>query len=693
MAWRVRLISRLTALLGTITLVVGLVRDDHWREHPWSLAVMLVAAIVLRARAVRITKFAQLSAVPVVAAAGALAAGVSTAGLAVFAGLFIADRWYFRKPVGWAWINASREVVTLYAAYGLYAVLALQTPDGIAGELTPQSLPALVVFLFAHFVGSRAVQYYSLLARGKLLPDERTLILRYEVVMFIATTVAVAVILLTIANVSRPGWLVVGAVLAFGALLLRRILEETVTAEEMSRIHAMELVANADASTEESFHRIAELANRLVNWSDFRVLRLAGDDGAEVIFTARDGLLPAPRPANGDGKLREQALERGTLVVGRDDQPTSRDPLEPDEVRSVLVAPLRFGDRTLGLLELEAPGRDAYGPRQLAVVGRFASQLATTLQIAELRRPLVESVHRLEEQLGTLSASAVQLRDGAQSVARLVAEINHALADESDQAAKSRAVADELYRATAGIARDAREAAAASERSVALATEHRGTIATAVERLVSAKGFVTESADVMTDLVQGTRRMTEFIRAIRELAEQTNLLALNAGIEAARAGEEGRGFAVVAEEIRRLANQSARASDDANTILMGFAAQMERATKQMDRGRELVADVESLSASAMTALETILEASRAAATWARRIAEVSRAQEAQAGDMRERAERIAGISARNRTRSDDVNRSAEDQARAIEELEGATRELNVLAAYLADLTRRLTRLA
>lgn len=688
MRWRVRLIARLTALLGTATLVAGLVRDAHWREHLWSLAVMLVAAIAFRARAVRITKFAQLSALPVVATAGALAAGVSTAALALFGGVLATDRWYHRKPLIVSWINASREVVTLYAAYGLYAVLALQTPEAIAGELAPQSLPALVVFMFAHFVGSRAIQYYSLLARGKLLDDERTLILRYEVVTFIASAVAVAVILLTIANVSRPGWLVVGAVLVFGALLLRRILEETVTAEEMSRIHAMELVARADASTEESFRRIAALANRLVNWSDFRVLRV-DDEDAQVIFTARDGLLSDPYPANGHRDLRQRAIAEGALVMGRDNGQRDWD---DEEVRSVLVAPLTFGDRTLGLLELEAPGHDAYGPRQLAVINRFASQLATTLQIAELRRPLVESVHRLEEQLGTLSASAVQLRDGAESVARLVAEINTSLADESEQAARSRAVADELYRTTSGIARDAREAATASERSVALATEHHGTIATAVERLVSAKGFVTESSDVMTDLVQGTRRMTEFIRAIRELADQTNLLALNAGIEAARAGEEGKGFAVVAEEIRRLAAQSARASDDANAILTGFATQMERATKQMDRGRDLVADVETLSSSAMNALAAILEASRAAATWARRIAEVSQAQESQAGDMRERAEHIAGISARNRSRSDEVNRSADDQARAIQELEGATRELNVLAAYLADLARRLTRI-
>jgi methyl-accepting chemotaxis protein len=186
--------------------------------------------------------------------------------------------------------------------------------------------------------------------------------------------------------------------------------------------------------------------------------------------------------------------------------------------------------------------------------------------------------------------------------------------------------------------------------------------------------------------------MTEFIRVIRDLADQTHLLALNAGIEAARAGEEGKGFAVVAEEIRRLAAQSAKVADDANTILAGFAMQMDRATRQMDRGQEMVSDVEALSASAMKALTTILQASDAAAAWSRRIAEVSHEQEKFVAVTRDRAGRIDEISRRNREGSDHVSRSTAEQAGALQELESATRELRELATHLADLTRRLTRI-
>jgi methyl-accepting chemotaxis protein len=148
----------------------------------------------------------------------------------------------------------------------------------------------------------------------------------------------------------------------------------------------------------------------------------------------------------------------------------------------------------------------------------------------------------------------------------------------------------------------------------------------------------------------------------------------------------------VAEEIRRLAAQSGKVSEDASAILSGFAAQMDRATRQMDRGREMVADVEVLSASAMTALAAILQASDAAAAWSRRIADVSHGQEKFVAVTRDRAGRIDEISRRNRDGSDQVSRSASEQAQALQQLESATRELRELATHLADLTRRLTRI-
>jgi methyl-accepting chemotaxis protein len=247
-----------------------------------------------------------------------------------------------------------------------------------------------------------------------------------------------------------------------------------------------------------------------------------------------------------------------------------------------------------------------------------------------------------------------------------------------------------MHEATAGVARDGDDAATAIRRATEIATEHRGTISVAIERLVGAKGFVAESAQEIEQLAGSTQRVTKFIHVIRQLAEQTNLLALNAAIEAARAGNHGRGFAVVADEVRKLAEQSARASADAAEIVAGFDAQMRRVAEQMERGQGMVSDVESLSSAALGALDLIVESTAASFTRAERIALVSRDQEAEFARLRERVARIADISTRNRAGAEHVTTSALEQANALRELEGATHELRSVAIYLGDLTRRIT---
>jgi methyl-accepting chemotaxis protein len=658
--------AQLLAILGTLVLIAGAAMDPRWVDHPWALVIMTAAAALFRMRAVSITKFASLTVVQVVAMTGALAAGVPTTAIAIYAGVFMADLFHHRKPFPASWINASREVVTLFASYGAFAALATHMPSAGSGEFAPETVPAIAVFFVAHFLVNRAALYATLLTRKKLMPEEQALILRYEVIVFFASAVASVTLLVAIAFLGSVAWIIVAVLLLFAGMLLKRILEEAVAAEELNRIHSLDTVVSADGSLEESFKRIAAFASRLVNWHDFRILRLEGGE-PRVVFTVRDGLLPVPQsPSAGLGRLRRVAVDRRQAVVVHDAFRDDRISNPRVEARSMVVAPLWFGDRLLGLLEIEHGKRQAYGVKQLVVVERFAAQLSTTIQIQELRRPLADALGRLESQLDRLGDSARLLRGGADAVVGLVSDINRGIVEEAEEATLSRTAADDLYQSTSAIARDAGEAAAASDRSALLASEHQTTVASAVERLVTAKGIVADSSSLVGDLHKGAQRMTEFIRVIRDLADQTHLLALNAGIEAARAGEEGKGFAVVAEEIRRLAGQSARVSDDANTILAGFALQMDRATRQMDRGSEMVADVEVLSSSAMKALASILQASDAAAAWSRRIAEVSHEQEKFVAVTRDRAGRIDEISRRNREGSDQVSRSASERANCSE---------------------------
>ncbi|MGH7689432.1 MAG: methyl-accepting chemotaxis protein [Gemmatimonadaceae bacterium] len=689
MAVFLRFYSRALGLAGMLLLAASMAHDPRWLTERYGILIVLLGSALMRVYQIPLTKYGALNLLAVPAVAGAVAIGAPATALGVYVGVIFADAAVLRKPVESAWINGGREVVALLAAFGMYALAARLTGAGGA-TLTANNLPPLALLLFAYFVISRALLYFTLIFRDKLLEEEKSLILRYEVIGFGTGAIAVSIIIITISELGPSGWVVVGILLALGGLLVRRILEEAVAAEELNKILAMEQVVSSDVGLDDAFRRIEALAHRLVDWRSFSIYRLQGDRLA-LVWNQAMGYVDRAEPIPAmDDALRRAALVDGQPVIVGDTQHDPRIETAKPNVESVAVIPLRFGDRNVGLLELEHHKRNAYSLKEVGLIRRFANQLATTLHIHDLRQPLLEAMTRVSSQLDTLTESARALRSGGESVARTITDIGRSVVEENEQIDRSLEATTALHGATAEVARDGNAAAKASQQATEIASEHRFTIATAIERLVNAKGFVGESGAQIEALTKATRRITEFISVIRSLADQTNLLALNAAIEAARAGEQGQGFAVVADEVRKLAEQSATAADDASDVLMGFEEQMRRVALQMGRGQAIVSDAETLSESARQALDLIVDATAAAAGGAQRIAQTSREQELEFGRLRERVARIAAISQHNRKGAETVTASAKDQAAALRELEGATQELRGVAVYLSELTHRIT---
>ena len=681
--------AKALGVIGMITLGAVLAHDERWLVQSWGIVGVAVAVVLLRINQITITKYGALNLVGLAAVSGALIVGPPATALALYVGVVVGDGLVLRKTLQAAWINAGREVLALVAAYGFYAAVSISS--GASNVASAAGLPSLALFVFLHFFISRALLYFTLVLRAKLLEDERSLLLRYEVIGFGVKAIGVAIAVLTVTHLGRVGWAVVAAVLIASGALLKRIFEESVQAEELNKILAMEQVVTSDVTIADALGRIEALAHRLLDWQDYRIWRL--DSGESRLVWRGSGFGQTRRTDDVvDGAaLRREVLDSGKPIVISDAESDPRASDTPSGVRSVVVFPLRFGDRNVGLLELQHHKRGAYREKDIALVRRFANQLATTLHIDNLRQPLLEAVTRVNTQLETLTDSARAIRSGGESVARTVADITRGVAEESEQLERSRDVTTQLHEATVGVARDGGAAADASQRATEIAGEHRLTIDTAIGRLISVKNFVRESESQVEALARTTQRITEFITVIRELADQTNLLALNAAIEAARAGEQGQGFAVVADEVRRLAEQSARASDEAGDIVTGFDEQMRRVAQQMGRGQLIVSDVETLSERAREALVLIVEATAASAAGAQRIAATSQDQEAQFAKLRERVSRIAEIARRNRGSAEEATSTADGQATALRGLEGAIRELRGVVVSLSDLTVRITK--
>jgi len=136
------------------------------------------------------------------------------------------------------------------------------------------------------------------------------------------------------------------------------------------------------------------------------------------------------------------------------------------------------------------------------------------------------------------------------------------------------------------IARNAGDAAQASQSARDEALQARDVVRRSIQGIEGMSGDIGKAADAVSQLADEVASIDEVLAVIRSISEQTNLLALNAAIEAARAGEMGRGFAVVADEVRTLARRTQLSTDEVQQMIQRLKQGAGSAVTSMQAGQQ-----------------------------------------------------------------------------------------------------------
>ena len=213
----------------------------------------------------------------------------------------------------------------------------------------------------------------------------------------------------------------------------------------------------------------------------------------------------------------------------------------------------------------------------------------TVLQDAELRGARQEHV-------------SAEIAAFTNSIERNIAELG-AISDRAlESATHLSEAADGAARRTEGATAASAEASA-NVRDIASATDELAASVMEIDRQVAQSNAIAEKAvgeaertnAAVQELNEAAKRIGDVVSLITDIAEQTNLLALNATIEAARAGEAGRGFAVVAGEVKALAGQTAKATEEIAKQIAGMQHATSRSIEAIEAIEGTIRDIGSIS--------------------------------------------------------------------------------------------------
>ncbi|HAE63676.1 methyl-accepting chemotaxis protein [Acinetobacter johnsonii] len=289
----------------------------------------------------------------------------------------------------------------------------------------------------------------------------------------------------------------------------------------------------------------------------------------------------------------------------------------------------------------------------------FTGAIADSINFA------IDQLRDLVSRITETSQEVAQYTANTQGITNQLAEASE---HQAQEIAGASAAINEMAMSIDQVSSNAEESAVVAERSVKIAANGANVVNRSIEGMDIIREQIQETSKRIKRLGESSQEIGNIVALINDIADQTNILALNAAIQASMAGEAGRGFAVVADEVQRLAERSASATKQIETLVKTIQTDTNEAVISMEQTTSEVVRGANLSKDAGVALDEIQNVSGNLAKLIANISDAAKLQSASAGHIATTMNVVQEITSQTTTATFDTARSVSELANMAEAL-------------------------